>query len=78
MLMIYFILVLMWKGLYNFHLEIWGDGSEGIERDSRNGAVGLAPLSKQEMSTVWIVCFFARVFVRLQGARGAWASPDGS
>lgn len=68
----------MWKRLYNLRV---GGGSEGIERESRNSADGLAPLSRQEMSTVWIVQvvrLFARVFVRLQGARGAWASPDGS
>ncbi len=35
--------------------EIWGDGSEGIQPDSINGADGQAPHSKQEMSTVWIV-----------------------
>lgn len=41
-------------------------------RETRNGADGLASLSRQEMSAVWIVqvcecvhvCLFARVFER--------------
>lgn len=50
----------MWKRLYNFHLSFWNIGLGGgmgvkVYNESRNGADGLAPLSRQEMSTVWIV-----------------------
>ncbi len=65
--------------------EIWGDGSEGIERDSINGADGQAPIPSRKWAPCGLcicehayACLFARVFMRLQGARGTWASPDGS